>query len=85
MGPGIALIVAAALLVLVVVGYGLFGPRKSVGIALIALVAASFSAAGALHAWGETRSIPWTIGYGLVIFASITAGVRQFVGRTTAS
>ncbi len=72
--------VAMLLLALAVVAYGLFGPKRSLGIALIALAVTLLVAGGAWCAWAESHSISWTIGYGVVMVVSIAAAARQLVG-----
>ena len=61
--------------------YGLFGPKRSIGIALIALAVAVLAAGGAWYAWAESHDMPWTIGYIVPVVISIAAAARQFVGR----
>ncbi|MCX8230073.1 MAG: hypothetical protein OTJ44_09040 [Planctomycetota bacterium] len=39
------------------------GTPAKVGFTLLSLPLLAQSGAGALHAWGETRDVPWTIGY----------------------
>lgn len=73
--------VVMVLLALAVVGYGLFASRRSTIIALVALAVAVLAAGGAWYAWAESRDLPWTIGYGVVVVVSIASAARQFVGR----
>ena len=73
--------VVMVLLALAVVGYGLFASRKSMVIALVALVVAFLAAGGAWYAWAESRDMAWTIGYAVVVVVSISSARRQFVGR----
>lgn len=82
MGFGFVGFVVMILVAMAVVAYGLFGPKRSIGIALIALAVAILAAGGAWHAWAESHDMPWTIGYGVVVVVSIASAARQFVGRT---
>ena len=82
MGFGFVGFVVMILVAMAVVAYGLFGPKRSIGIALIALAVAILAAGGAWYAWAESHDMPWTIGYGVVVVVSIASAARQFVGRT---
>jgi len=77
---GIA-VIGLALVLLAVVGYGLFTQKKSAGIGLAALVVAFLAAGGGWHAWAESRSVPVTVGYVVVLLISLGSAARQFVGK----
>jgi hypothetical protein len=45
----------------------------------LALFLALLASLGALHAWGESQSIGWTIGYGGFAIISLASAARQFL------
>jgi di/tricarboxylate transporter len=57
--------------------WGLFAKRRSAAIGIIAAAVALLAAVCAWYAWAETKSIPWTLGYGAVVGASLASSVRQ--------
>jgi hypothetical protein len=60
--------------------WGLFARQKSVVIGVIATAVALLAAAGGWYSWAETKSMPWTAGYGILVAASLASAVRQFAG-----
>jgi carbon starvation protein CstA len=80
-GGLIFMAIVAAILGLVV--FGLFNSQPikllTVPYAFLAILASL----GALHAWGEGQSIPWTTGYLAIVLAAIIASGRQFRRRPT--
>jgi hypothetical protein len=74
-----AVVLVLAALALVV--YGAISPKKSIAVALVALLVAVLAAAGGWHAWAETGSVPWTLGYGVIVMAAAAVSVRHLVGR----
>ena len=64
---------------------GLFTRRRPIGSRLISaslsLFLALFASAGAMHAWGESKSVPSTIGYGE--FAVLSIAVAVWIFRPT--
>ncbi len=60
--------------------WGLFAEQRSAVVGVIAAAVALLAAAGGWHAWSETKSIPWTVGYGVIVVGSVASAIRQFVG-----
>ena len=79
MGPTFIITILIALLAFGLNIYGLFNKRRSIPCILAGLLTALLAAPGALHAWGESQSVPWTIGYLTVMLVGITCVVRQFL------
>ncbi|HMP37239.1 MAG TPA: hypothetical protein PKC43_07290 [Phycisphaerales bacterium] len=75
-----ALIALAALVTFGIALYGLFAERRSAALGATASVIAVVALICAWHAWAETRSIPWSVGYGTAAAASLAAAIRQFIG-----
>ena len=65
---------------LVVTVWGLYTKQRSAVIGVIAAAVAVLAFLGARYAWSESHSIPWTIGYGIVVLGALASAVRQFVG-----
>lgn len=61
--------------------FGLFNSHKSLLISLVALVVAAAAFVGAGYAWTESKSLPWTVGYAVVVLVSVISAGRQFVKR----
>lgn len=60
--------------------WGLIVKPRSPVIGVIAAAVALMAAGGAWYAWADSKSIPWTIGYGVVALACVAAAVRQLFG-----
>ncbi len=58
--------------------WGLVAKRRSPVIGVIAAAVALIAAGGAWYAWAESKSIPWTIGYGVMAFIGLASAMRQF-------
>ncbi len=56
---------------------GVFNRERSIFCLLCGGVTVVVSALGALHAWGESRSIPWTAGYLAAFLIGIVCVFRQ--------
>ena len=59
---------------------GLVAKQRSAVVGVIAAAVALLAAGGAWYAWAESKSIPWTVGYGVIVVGSIASAIRQFVG-----
>jgi hypothetical protein len=81
MGFPTLILLAIIALALAVVMSGLFTSERSIVGALFSLAVAVVAFGGALYAWGESHSIPWTVGYGTVVLLSMASAARQLVGR----
>ena len=57
--------------------WGLFAKQRSLVIGAIAAVVALLAAICAWYAWAETKSLPWTLGFGVVVGASLASSLRQ--------
>jgi hypothetical protein len=85
MGSSGAIIFLGATLALGVVVWGAFRSRRSIAIAVVAVFVAVLAAGCGWYAFAESRSLPWTIGYGVVALLSVGVGVKHVVGsRDTA-
>ena len=72
------------LAVLAVLGlsiWGLFNKNRSILCILAGIAVVLFSIPGGLHAWGEGRSIPWTVGYGIAGLIGAISVIRQIMPR----
>jgi len=58
--------------------WGLVAKQRSAVVGVIAVVVALLAAGGAWYTWAESKSIPWTIGYGVVALVSLASAMRQF-------
>lgn len=78
---GITFVVVAVLFVagLIAVLYGLVNRRRSILLAVVALLLALTAGGGAWYAWAESQSMPWTVGYGAIVVVSLIAAFRQFI------
>ncbi len=61
---------------------GLFNQRRSILCALAGLLLAVGTVPLAMHAWGESRSIPFTAGYLLIGLLGLVSTLRQFRRKT---
>ncbi len=62
MGATLLLLLVPVVLALLMF-WGALTSRRSVLVGLVALGAAFFAMLGAWHAWAETRSVGWALGY----------------------
>lgn len=72
----VAVLIAAAV-------YGAVTSKRSVLLALAALGLAGLAALGCWYAATETRSMPWTVGYGAIVAGSLVVAVRQLMGKSS--
>lgn len=77
MNPGTILVFLALLAAVCVVVWGLVNQSPSILIAVIAAAVCILAALGAWYAWAESRSMPWTTGYGGLALLSAAATIRQ--------
>ncbi len=74
------LVLLAVISVFGVVVWGLFAEQRSAVVGAFAVLMAVIAAGCAWYAWAESRSIPWTIGYGILFAVSAASAVRQLSG-----
>jgi len=60
--------------------WGLVAKQRSPVIGVIAAAVAFLAAGGAWYAWAESKSVPWTVGYGVVALACLASTMRQLFG-----
>jgi|CXWL01.1.fsa_nt_gi aspartate oxidase len=60
--------------------WGLVAKPRSPLIGVIAAAVALMAAGGAWYAWAETKSVPWTVGDGVVALACVASAKRQLFG-----
>ena len=61
--------------------WGMFGKKRSLVVAFVALAMAGVAALGSYYALVETQSTPWALGYAAVaVFALVVAG-RQLLSK----
>lgn len=75
-----AILISFLLIVLILVGFtlwGVFTSRTSWWCAVAALPVLLFAGVGALHAWGESRDVGWTVFYGMGMVVALVSMGRQ--------
>lgn len=77
MGSTGAIIVLTAFVTLGLSIWGLFNTGRSILCALSGIVVVLGAGMGAMHAWGESRSIPWTVTYLIAALIGIVSVFRQ--------
>jgi len=70
------MIILVGLLIAVTI-YGLFIRVPSIACGVAGFLVALFASFGALHAWGEGQSIPWTAGYAVAALTGAACVLRQ--------
>ena len=81
MGSTGAIIVLTAFVTLGLSIWGLFNTGRSILCALSGIVVVLGAGMGAMHAWGESRSIPWTVAYLIAVLIGIVSVFRQVKPR----
>ena len=61
--------------------YGLFNRKRSIPCIIAGVLMALIALPGALHAWGEGRSVPWTAVYLTIMLIGIISVIRQLMPR----
>ena len=69
--------VLLVLALLVTVAYGTFNQYRQVPIGCLAIGVSLFAMLGAWHAWGESRSVLWTLIYGVQAVVGLIAATRN--------
>ncbi|MDA1249912.1 MAG: hypothetical protein O2820_11890 [Planctomycetota bacterium] len=74
------LVLLALFSVFGVVLWGLFAEQRTAAVGAVAVLLAVIAAGCAWYAWAESRSIPWTIGYGILFAVCAASAIRQLSG-----
>ena len=82
MGSTGAIIILTAFVTLGLSIWGLFNRGRSIFCALAGIVVLLGAGMGAMHAWGESRSIPWTAVYLIATLIGVVSVFRQVKART---
>jgi hypothetical protein len=61
--------------------WGVFNRKRSIPCALAGIVIMAGASLGALHAWGEGQSVPWTVAYLTLVLIGAVSLVRQLKPR----
>ena len=77
MGTQGAIIFIGVAIALAMTVWGAFRSRRSIAIAVVALLVTVLAAGCGWYAFAESRSLPWTIGYGVVALLSLGVGIRH--------
>ena len=77
-GIGIAMLILLGLAALV---WGMFGKKRSLIVAFVALAMAGLAALGSYYSFLETQSMPWTLGYAAVAVVAVAVAGRQFMSK----
>lgn len=77
MGSTGAIVFLAAFVAIGLSIYGLFNRGRSIWCIVAGIVVVFGALPGALHAWGEGRSIPWTAVYVIIALIGIASIFRQ--------
>ncbi len=77
----ITIVLLTAVLAVAVTVWGAFTKRRSLAVAVVALVVAGLGGCLSYYACVETQSIPWAVGYGAVAIASAAVTVRHLLGK----
>lgn len=80
MGSQGAIVLLGAITVIAVVAWGAVAARRSIAIAVCAVLVAMLAALGGWHAHAESQSLPWTVGYGGLALVSLAVAIRHMVG-----
>jgi len=81
MGSTGAIIILTAFVTLGLSIWGLFNRGRSILCALSGIVVVFGAGMGAMHAWGESRSIPWTVAYLIAVLIGVVSVIRQVKPR----
>jgi uncharacterized membrane protein (DUF441 family) len=67
--------------VLAALVWGLFGKKRSIVLALVALVVAGLAALGSYYSLVETQSTPWALGYAAAAILAVVVAGRQLISK----
>lgn len=79
MGYEGALVLIGVIVALAVVVWGAFKPGRSITVAIVAFLVAVLAAGCGWYAFAESRSMPWTIGYGVVSLMSLAVAMKNLI------
>ena len=77
-----AVIFLGLIAVLCLTLWGLVAKRRSRVLGVIAAAVALMAAGGAWYAWAESKSVPWTVGYIVIVVVSLASMMRQLFGAS---
>ena len=77
MGNQGAVTFIGVIVALAVVVWGAFRSRRSIAVAVVAVIVAVLAAGCGWYAFSESKSLPWTIGYGVVALLSVGVGMKH--------
>lgn len=80
MGSAGLFIFMGVVVAFVVVVAGAFRSGRSVVVAIVSLLFAILAAGCGWYAFAESRSLPWTFGYGVVSLMSLCVSVKNLIG-----
>lgn len=79
MGNAGAFIFIGVIVAVAVVVWGAFKSGRSITVAIVALLVAVLAAGCGWYAFAESRSMPWTIGYGVISLMSLAVGIKNLI------
>ena len=85
MGSAGALILVGVIVALAVVDWGALKSGRSVTVAIVAFLVAVLTAGCGWYAFAESRSMPWTVDYGVVSLMSLGIGMKNLIGSPSKS
>ena len=77
MGLQTAIVFIGVAVALAVTVWGAFRSRRSILVGVLALPVATLCAGCGWYAYAESRSLPWTTGYGVVALLSLVVAIRH--------
>ena len=77
MGLQTAIVFVGVAAALAVTAWGAFRSRRSILVGVLALPVATLCAGCGWYAYAESRSLPWTTGYGVVALLSLIVAIRH--------
>ncbi|HAA59882.1 MAG TPA: hypothetical protein DCE39_02985 [Planctomycetaceae bacterium] len=77
MGLQTAIVFVGVAAALGVTAWGAFRSRRSILVGVLALPVATLCAGCGWYAYAESRSLPWTTGYGVVALLSLVVAIRH--------
>jgi hypothetical protein len=81
MGSQGAIIFLVATAALAVVAWGAFRSRRSIVVAVIALIVGLLAAGCNWYSYAESQSVPWATGYGVVALLSASVVMKHIRGK----
>lgn len=86
MGAPLAIFLLIAVVAIGYLVWSAINGNRSLVLPLVAFLLASIAALGAWHAWGESQSLPWTLGYLTIAVGVVLAAATGWVrGKNSVS